>query len=97
MIVACVVLMGLVGCSDKFADFDYNGEVSSKTLRIAEDQIHSVYLYKIHIGDTRSRWYNGDLWNKKSFFMYAPDDFANIGDTVGFTNGVIKVLSKNRG
>jgi hypothetical protein len=98
MIVVCVGLLGLVGCADMpspsndYADLDYNSIIVGKTLVIASDGVHSVYLYELEINDNRCIWYNGDKFYKNDFNMYAPKGFAEVGDIVGYTNGVYKVL-----
>ena len=103
MLAVCLMVIGTVGCGDMgspsndYADFDYNGQVDNKKLVIASDDIHSTYLYTISKVDILQSqdavYYNGDKFFKVSFKMYAPDEFADVGDIVGFTNGVIGVIS----
>jgi hypothetical protein len=93
MLLSMVILLG--GCSDRSFDVVCDGQVvSMKSVESSKTDV-SLVLYKIKkINYTNYASFIGEgiLCTKHHTTLYAPKGFAEMGDILGYTNGVYGVI-----
>lgn len=102
----CVVLIGFIsGCGNSYLDMVNGGTVIKKTIVQTDKRMDDVIICKYTIKMIPTRQFpntnltrqfigEGVFRCKTVCKLYGVVDFANVGDIVGYTNGVYTVLEK---